>query len=248
MNRLLLAALATSLSVGFASAADMPAKAPGKAKAVPVAFAYNWSGFYIGAHGGGAWGDSDWTLVSVAGAVPDRTVGLAGANPSHDIDGWLGGVQAGWNYQMQQWVFGIEVSWSGGSIDGTSNSTAGALDDVFTTKVDSIFLASGRLGYAWDRMLLYGKAGFASADVRVATSDTVGVAGSASSEDRQSGYVLGAGLEHAFAPNWILGAEYNYIDLGDNRHTQTFSGAGGTTVDDVSVKLHTLVARVSYKF
>ncbi len=243
MKKLLLAAISIAALSTSAFAADMPVKAAAKkVVAVPI---YNWSGLYIGGHAGYGWGDADWRLVSATGAVPDRST----TNVSHKPKGAVGGVQIGLNQQLGQWVYGVELSWSAAGIKGTSISTVGAADDNFKTKIDSIFLASGRFGYAWDRTLLYAKGGYANAEIKTSTTDTVGASqGSASVNKRHGGYVLGVGLEYAWIPNWTVGVEYDYISLNKKTHTQVFNGAGGTTVDSVDAKVHEVLARLNYKF
>jgi outer membrane immunogenic protein len=143
------------------------------------------------------------------------------------------------------------------------------------TRVGELFLATARLGYAWDRWLAYGKGGFASAEVKTAFQATVlttvvqGVqlptgatfAGqsSGSSSERQPGWTLGAGLEYMVTRNVTFGVEYNFINLQDR--TQT---AGATisenilgTIKNVTAPIsyrvdpddiHSVTARLSYKF
>jgi outer membrane immunogenic protein len=118
-----------------ALAADMPARGP-VYKAAPAAPLFNWTGFYIGGHGGYGWGDAS---------------GL-------DTDGWFGGGQIGFNYQFApNWVWGVEADISGSDISGGNSATAGFKTDVFGT-------ARLRLGYTVDRVMLYGTGGFAWAD------------------------------------------------------------------------------------
>ena len=152
-----------------ANAADVPVRGPiYKAAPAPV---FNWTGFYIGAHVGYGWGDSG--------------VG--------DVDGFLGGLQLGYNWQFNRnWVFGIEVDISGTDI----NSVVGP------SHIDYLGTARARLGYAWDRTMLYGTGGLA-----YARGATAGV------HDSDTGYALGAGLEWAFAPNWSAKVEYMYYDV-----------------------------------
>jgi opacity protein-like surface antigen len=129
-----------------ASAADMPARMPTKAPVAPVVVAYNWSGFYIGAHVGGVWGDKDWR----------DTIGPLG---SHDVSGLLAGGQIGFNWQSGNWVFGIEAQASWTNADGRHDTPT----TFFTTEVKWLGTIAGRIGWARDRLLLYVKGGAAFA-------------------------------------------------------------------------------------
>jgi outer membrane immunogenic protein len=94
--------------VASASAADLSVRAPVMKAPPPVPVAvFNWTGFYVGAHVGGGWGDKDWVAVGV------------GPLGSHDIDGFLGGGQIGFNYQVGAWVLGAEVDFSWADLDGS---------------------------------------------------------------------------------------------------------------------------------
>jgi outer membrane immunogenic protein len=152
-----------------AQAADMPIKGP-IYKAAPAP-AFNWTGFYFGGHLGYGWGDSG--------------VG--------DVDGFFGGVQAGYNWQFNRnWVFGIEAD-----ISGTDINTV-----VGPSHIDYIGTARVRLGYTWDRVMFYGTGGLSfarGATAGVHTSDT--------------GWALGTGLEWAFAHRWSAKVEYMYYDI-----------------------------------
>jgi opacity protein-like surface antigen len=92
-----------------ARAADMPVTPPYKAP--PVIYAYNWTGFYVGAHGGYSWGRGSINLSDNRGIDRGLFPATIGSNPS----GFLGGVQTGYNYQADRWVFGLEtdIAWAG---------------------------------------------------------------------------------------------------------------------------------------
>src|SRR5262249_41368057 len=140
---------------------------------------------------------------------------------SHSIDGWVGGGQIGYQKQIGSWVFGAELSLSGGHLDGTSVSVFESKDDLYRTRIDSIFLGTVRLGYAWDRWLAYVKGGHASAEVkarRVATSPGLLGAqnvGTWSSSERHNGWTVGTGVEYALQSNVTVGLQYDYVNWGD---------------------------------
>src|SRR5262249_49788539 len=113
MRRVLVAALvaafgAGALAVGSATVASAAhLRAPVTKAPPPVTMVYNWTGFYCGGHVGGAWGDKDWVAVGV------------GPLGSHNVDGFIGGGQVGYNYQVGRWVFGVEADFSWADVNGS---------------------------------------------------------------------------------------------------------------------------------
>ena len=242
------AALATVAVIGFASvasAADMPAKAP--IQRAPLTTYYNWSGCYIGLNAGGGWARTEFNNTV-------NTTAFGHLNPgegfAYSYDGFVGGGQVGCNYQVSQWVFGIEGSFDGSSIKGDASDLAILNDDIFTTRIDSVATVTGRDGYAWNNVLLYAKGGYAGAHVQFSVSDTNSALGSpvgSGSQTRwQSGWTVGGGLEYGLTPNWIIGVEYNYIDLGSANYE--VGGTSGSYAFDVKPRIQSVLARVSYKF
>ena len=131
-----IAAFATVAVTAFAtvaSAADMPTKAP--IHRAPLATFYNWSGCYIGVNAGGGWARTKFTNTANTTAFGHLD---PGESFTYTYDGFVGGGHAGCNYQVNQWVFGIEGSLDGSSIKGDATDLAILNDDVFTTKVDSL--------------------------------------------------------------------------------------------------------------
>ena len=135
-------------------------KAPPPAAPAP----YNWTGFYVGIHGGGAWFDKDWSFPCTAtnavfGTLCDVSQG------GHSDGSWLAGGQIGFNYQVGQWVWGIEAQFSGTRIEGSNRDLAFPNDEFLHSRTDFIGTVAARLGLAaWDRTLLYVKGGAAWAD------------------------------------------------------------------------------------
>jgi outer membrane immunogenic protein len=116
MRRFHYATVAAVAAVGFASvasAADLPTKAPVVVDPAPI---FTWSGFYVGANVGGSWGRMS-TDFSLAGVPIGST--------SQNMNGWLGGIQTGYNWQRGAWVFGLEADIQATSQKATS-SAAGA--------------------------------------------------------------------------------------------------------------------------
>ena len=228
------AVLATSLC-GTASAADLALRSRA-VYAAPVRAFYNWTGCYVGGNGGGFWVRREWS---------DEFFGF-GDSGDRSASGGLGGVQVGCNYQVSQLVFGVQGDWDWGS---ASFSHTRPFAPFFTDQVDTKSLASvtGRVGFAWDRFLLYAKGGGAwiQTDFNVQTA-----AGSFSSSGTRSGWTVGIGGEYAFL-QWLTGfIEYDHYGFGD--HDNGAFGCGfacpfvavPTSVDRVDV----LKAGLNFKF
>jgi outer membrane immunogenic protein len=243
MRRFVVALLATSALSFAAQAADMPVKAP-RAAPAPT---YNWSGCYLGGHAGAGWGRTEWTNTADTTLFGDLTPGQGFTQTKA---GFIGGGQAGCNYQMGTWVFGIEGTFAGSSIKGSlTNTTFGVgFDDVFETKINSLATLTGRIGYAVDNWLPYIKGGYSGANVKFSVSDTAGAnQGSGSETKWHNGWTVGAGVEYGLTQNWIVGLEYDYIGLQTKNYNVTGSSAGVYTFD-VKPKIHEILARISYKF
>jgi outer membrane immunogenic protein len=193
MKRVLLASVGLMILAGSASAADLgPRYRPVVPKAPVMAPYYNWTGFYLGINGGGAWGSSEWS-------------GIPG---SFDTSGGLIGGTIGYNWQTGPVVFGLEGDADWASIDG---STTGGNCAGLACKTESNFLAtvSGRLGYAFDRVMPYVTGGLAIGNIKATYPGFPEV------DDTNTGWTAGGGIEFAFAGNWTAKVEYLHVDLGD---------------------------------
>ncbi|RAI43905.1 outer membrane protein [Rhodoplanes roseus] len=247
MRKLLLTSTVVLAAVVTAAAADLPARYPVKAPPV-VAPAFNWSGFYVGGFVGGAWHDRDVTVYDrngFAGPLPYDTWSY---NPDSSF---IGGGTIGWNWQPvgSPFVFGIEgeigyLSLSGSAYDPLLITPALSA----TTKIGDWYgLIAGRLGYSWDRALVYVKGGVAFVDVETSIwAPTVGLAASAS--DTKTAWAVGGGIEWAFDLNWSIKAEYLYLGLDD---TQTVTGivAGTPYAFDYDLNgIHTAKVGINYRF
>src|SRR5947207_12788054 len=158
--------------------------------------AADWTGCYAGVHAGG-------------GVLSDSFVSFDGGNfTTVDGGGAIAGGQAGCNYQAGMMVFGIEgdAAWSNIANRFSRSSTLGFMaSDRQRWSAD----IAARSGIAFERGLLYGKAGVAAGRFDFFTSDTFGdfLAGSTT----LTGLLLGLGVEYAFAPNWSAKLEYNHV-------------------------------------
>ena len=231
MQRLLLAVV-LSVVAGHALAADMPMPAPSPPPMyVPVAPVYNWTGFYIGLNGGGAFGQSNWT---------DSNPALFPATGNFPVNGFLFGGTLGANYQMGAFVAGIEADGDWAGVNGTTfNTSCGGVG----CETNSNWLATvrGRAGYAWDRVLFYGTAGGAFANLQPAAGALP------FSSSTQAGWTAGAGVEYAFAPNWTAKVEYLFVDLANASCGANCDGGNGTTTT-VSLYENVIRGGINFKF
>jgi outer membrane immunogenic protein len=200
-----LLALLSFSSVSAAFAADMAVKAP-MPPAPPV---FSWTGFYVGVNGGAGWGNSsstsDSSLIGTGSTLPIASQG---------VSGWLGGFQAGYNFQTGVIVFGLEGDFDFADLNG---NTACLVLFNCNVKEDWVSDITGRLGVAaFDRLLMYVKGGFAWADVNYNFGGSITTAASinASASDTRMGPTMGMGIEYAFLPHWSAKIEYDFIDFG----------------------------------
>jgi outer membrane immunogenic protein len=241
MKNFLTAAAALLALTAPALAADMaPApRAYTKAPPPPVVQVWNWTGFYIGGNVGGAWARSD--VTDVDGFASDATPGTVTAVRK---SGFLGGGQAGYNWQAGQFVFGIEGD--GGYMDiGRSVLLTGTSSDTMVGLRSAAYGdITGRAGFAWDRALLYVKGGYAIMGKQDVFSTLAGFTRSGSN-DTNSGYTVGAGVEYKFTPNWSAKLEYMYFDF---RHDLNFSLIPGTFLFNQNLRIDTVKFGLNYMF
>lgn len=220
---------------GVASAADLPARMPVKA-APMVAPPFNWTGFYVGANVGGIFGHSVQTVD-----IDTLPLGI----PADDTNyaGVIGGVQAGYNWQLSQLVLGVEAD-----IDFSSakKSVATGPLDTHNMALSALGTVRGRIGLAFDRFLPYVTGGVAFADLKNELVDNINplIANRGSSA---TGWTVGGGLEYAFDPHWSAKAEYLYVKFPDK--TASFAIPGGY-VFQTTFKDSEQIARlgINYKF
>ncbi|WP_428030467.1 outer membrane protein [Ancylobacter sp.] len=265
MNRSLLLGAAALIISGSASlAADMPY--PVKAQATQVFVpAFSWTGFYLGGNAGYSWGDSKATDVlffdSTGGVFTPG--GLYSGNDVKfgELDGWVAGGQIGYNYQFENnVVVGVEADfqWTGAEQGLAFYATPGG--PYYQTKAELEWFGTvrARLGYAFDRLLVYGTGGFAYGKVNNSTT-VMGLTGggapdfstaaNGSFDNVSTGWTVGGGLEYALTDNWILRGEYLYVDLGSTDVTTYLSGTPGSFISSKADLTSNIVrAAVSYKF
>ncbi len=240
MKRIFLASatLVAFAALSGANAADMALKAPPKAAPPPC----TWCGFYVGLNGGYSFGRaSDSTTLTGTPVVPALLTG------SDHLNGWVGGGQIGYNWQVDpRWLFGVEADIQATGQRGSETlptfiaggfpfAPGDSITGNYTQKLPWFGTARLRLGYEpSDTWLLYVTGGVAFGEVRntlnlsVTTNlpgpALVTTAQSASVSNNRTGWTVGAGSEWMLSPAWSAKLEYLYIDLGS--FTDTYVGAG----------------------
>jgi len=223
MLKSLLASTFIFVSASVASAADVVTE--------PTLSSYDWTGLYIGAHVGGAFGS--YTQFSASGTGVDV-----------DVDGVIGGVAIGYNWQFGNIVAGIEADIQNGPKGETAQGTAGPFWSCNTgaCNVDIQYYGTlrARLGFAADRALIYATGGLAYGGV------DGGIFNSAQQgSGTATGYAVGGGLEYAFTDNWLVKGEYMFVDLGD---IPFGTGVAPTEAFEGDGSFSTIKLGVSYKF
>jgi outer membrane immunogenic protein len=190
-----------------ASAADMALKAPPP----PPAPMFSWTGFYVGAQAGAAWGRDNASIDNPGIPFPPPVFIPFTMNTS----GGMGGFHAGYNYQVSQWVFGLEGSVDWTKLERTSNiGICPLFCGTFNTKADTQGSIRGRVGVAVDRALFYATGGLAVAKITNTYDTTAFGGGFASISHTRDGWTAGGGIDYAVTNNWSLLAEYRYSDFG----------------------------------
>lgn len=190
MKTVLSALFLSTILFSSASAADIAAS---------PSTAINWSGFYIGVHGGGGHASVDGRYLP------------SGPGASLDGDGVLGGVQAGYNWQIDNFVVGVE-----GDISATNmGASTRCPNTAFSCESDTDWLASlrGRAGVSFDKLLVYGTGGVGFGGIKVFTASNGTEFGQTKTE---TGWVAGAGVEYAFTDRISVKAEYLHYDFGSS--------------------------------
>jgi outer membrane immunogenic protein len=236
------AALFALAGVQVASAADIAARGPYKAPpAVAPAPAFSWTGFYIGINGGYGGNELNYPFQA-------PVVGSSG-EASLTSSGFLAGGQLGYNWQTGPWVFGVEadIQWSNikGELDAVAGTPLGALSLSAGSELEWFGTARGRIGYAWDRLMVYATGGFAYGSVKTDLNANGGTLGSFafSTDNNKTGWTAGAGFEYAVTPSVSLKTEYLYLDLGEDT---VFASAPFTMSENTTV--HLVRAGLNWRF
>jgi len=204
-----------------------------KAPPPPAPPPFSWTGFYIGADVGGAWAN---------GSLHDS---LFGWSESTRHDGVIGGAELGFNYQVNNFVLGLETNFDWTSLNATGPGifipTVGTLQGSADTKW--ITTVAGRFGVAYNQLLFYGKAGGGWVG-NTATITNLTTGASVSASNTRTGWLLGAGLEWAFDPHWSTKIEYDYLGL----ESRTFTGPVLGDTFTLSRNIQMLTVGLNYRF
>jgi outer membrane immunogenic protein len=265
MRKILLASVSAAvLSSSAVMAADMPVKARPLPAPPPT-----WTGFYVGLNAGYAWGHSD---IAVGDLAVDPFDSDQIAAPNLSPKGFIGGGQAGYNWQTGQWVVGGEIDFSG--LDAKADASVSPFftgkGNAFTwsTRYDWLFTARLRAGYlVAPNWLLYATGGLAITHVKdsvVCTSAAIpdnqcglnSATGSAvtwSDSETLTAGTIGGGIETMFLPNWTARVEYLYAKFKDTTPPVTSSSGFGPgqvfpSVFSFSHNLNVIRFAINYKF
>jgi outer membrane immunogenic protein len=212
MKRALLASVSVLALTLTARAADLPVR---PAPIPVVAPAWTWTGFYLGINGGAVWHRAKTHITDLIPSDDFSTVKATGAT--------FGG-QAGFNWQVQQFVFGIEADWNWVDANGSSNFTVLPLIGSYSSKLSSLTTVRGRVGITMSSTMFYATGGFAGGKVNNQVPVRMG---GFSDNDFKTGWTAGGGIEHMFAQHWSAKVEALYVDLGKST-VQGFFGPGYT--------------------
>ncbi len=237
-------ATAAALSCAPALAADLRPVTKAPAAVAPVVAPMSWTGLYIGGSIGHAWED---VLGAYIIAPPNR----------HDTSGTrvYGGAHIGLQYQFGMFVLGAEAAWSNGFDNDWNQSfspTAACLiatpDRTCQSRLSDIFQVGGRLGLGFERFLIYGTGGFASARLTTRTIVTTTGVETSITGARHDGWYIGGGVEVlagrlSFA-DVVLGLEYQHIEF------ETVAHAAALAINDrfMTPQIDIVKARLSLKF
>jgi outer membrane immunogenic protein len=264
----LLATAALVALTGTAFAADMgiPAKAPYAPPPPPVP---TWTGFYVGANLGGGFGDKWWTIDQLSPALLGLASGLVsdGQNlGTTSMDGFLGGVQAGYNWQTGLWVFGIEGTFDWTDMHGQFPITAPLVGTIAnaSSKLQWIATAVGRVGVTVDRALIYAGGGAAWAHEKDSVSLNPGAVALLTGGGTENfavndasntpfGWTFLTGIEYKIDPAWSARIQYNFYDFRSKDIDFTFvdptiAAEFGTQTVSTQLRIHSVTAGVNYKF
>lgn len=240
-----LAVAAASLVASNAYAADL---APVYKAAPVVAPVYNWTGLYVGGHVGYGWGETNVAPTGIAGLIaePFKT----------STDSWFAGVTAGYNYQVQRLVIGVEGEWSWSDINGSSNTNfllglpiPGGASAGGSYSNNWIATAAMRLGVAFDTVLVYGKFGAAWANNDYALNASLPIIGfnyNSSVSETEAGWLIGGGVEWAFGGNWSAKVEAAYMDFGQKNRSFASIPVGGIVNLPINANIDSNIATVKF--
>ena len=222
-----------------AQAADLPSKkAPAMAPVVAAAPVFTWTGCHVGVNVGFASQNSSYYDNS-------EDIGMG----SHTGNGAIGGGQIGCDYQINNFVVGVQGSFDAGSVKGTGSNddTYYEVAETVETKMNWMATATARAGYLLEpQFLLYVTGGAAWVNNTLTDSSSTYYG---SEKTTHTGWLIGGGAEYALDKNWSLFTEYNYIKFSGKTFDVTYSGEDDG-VSSITAKhdINRVVVGVNYKF
>ncbi len=239
MRKILPIAIGALLAgTAMASAADLAVKARPVVPPVPV---FSWTGFYAGINGGIGGDKVDYPFSALNNTY--------GGNVGMNSFGGFGGGQIGYNWQFApNWVFGIEADIQGSGIKSDLNGTINNLGSISAgTELTYFGTVRGRLGYAFDRVLVYGTGGFAYGSAETKLSIAPSVVNFSKTND-VTGWTAGAGVEWAMTNNFSLKTEYLYMQFDRSNVYSLTDGRTNYINIDNKIDVHTLKFGLNYAF
>lgn len=218
---------------------------------VPVSM-YDWSGAYLGINLGYGGGKAKHPYEISGPNIP----AVIGGSLDITSSGFLGGVQAGWNFQSDQLVYGLEADFQGSNVKGVTNfslnlpAPAGSINAEVGTKLNWFGTVRGRIGYTvTDRFLAYATGGLAYGSTKSFVNASAGNTSifDESVKKTKAGWTVGAGVEYAVTDNWSVKTEYLYTDLG-KANVFSHSDPAFNAAIDRKFSFHTARIGFNYKF
>jgi outer membrane immunogenic protein len=254
-----------AMAGGTALAADLPVY---KAPVAAPAPAFTWTGLYVGANGGYSWGraSSDLTetqfntatiTTPTASATASATLTSVGTDRAK-LNGGLGGLQAGYNWQMNRLLWGLEgdiqATGQRGGVTICLTAAGAAACGPGTTLATANYSLQwfstlrGRVGVTFDRVVFYGTGGLAVAGIKTDITDAfVGLlppafpVATGSSTAVRAGWAAGAGVEGAIGNGWSVKGEYLHLDFGSITQSATGTGSSSFTIGSTVVGLNVVL-------
>lgn len=254
MTKGILATLALVALGGTAFAADLPSrKGPVYAPVAPI---FTWTGFYVGVNAGVVFTDNNIrTSGNTAVTAGNVANGFRAASLSKSDEGFTGGGQVGYNYQIGALVLGVEADIAYTDLKNRANFLSVRGDpSTYTSELEYLGTVRARVGYAVDRFLVYATGGLAYGEVKNSANFFSFVAPNAlqfsgRKSDTEVGYAVGGGVEYAFTNNLSAKVEYLYYDLGKTNVTVAAVPAGANSYNaKFSNDGHIVRAGLNYRF
>jgi outer membrane immunogenic protein len=266
MQRLLLVGAALGALATPAASADLTpyfAAAP-----API---WGWTGFYVGGNAGGIFSSGNAATntgsdTNGAGLGAFLSAGAIPGSVTLSQAGFIGGGQAGYNWQVgPEWVWGVEADLAGTTAKSSTTAAFGGnavfvpLSTSYSRELDALGTVRGRVGYLVPPgLLLYGTAGLAYAQTRLATSFACatctppsGTQGNTANQMtyNSTGWTAGAGVEWQFTPAWSIKAEYLFVDLGNAQTSAiTYSYSSNTSTLTSTLNERENVVRFGFNY